>query len=113
MRALYANKKRKSMQTAITYLTHPTVGRIVLFMPAKKPRAADQTGPQTLQEAVIYFSAPDGAPRFVAALKWPDGVPVCPTCGQARTTFLSTRHIWKCLNCRKQFSVKVGTIFED
>ena len=27
--------------------------------------------------------------------------------------FLATRKIWKCRSCRKQFSVKVGTIFED
>jgi transposase-like protein len=82
-------------------------------MPAKTPRTADQTGPQTLLEAVTYFADPDVSLRFVAALKWPGGKPVCPTCGQGRNTFLSTRRIWKCLNCGKQFSVKVGTIFED
>ncbi len=28
-------------------------------------------------------------------------------------SFLKTRLMWKCLDCQKQFSVKVGTIFED
>ncbi len=27
--------------------------------------------------------------------------------------FLKTRRIWKCSTCRKQFSVKAGTVFED
>jgi transposase-like protein len=69
--------------------------------------------PKTLLEAVKYFSDKTVALRFVAALKWPNGVPVCPRCEATETSFLSTRQLWKCLGCKKQFSVKVGTIFED
>ena len=34
-------------------------------------------------------------------------------CRDADPSFLSTRRIWKCKACKNQFSVKVGTIFED
>ncbi|MBA3555294.1 MAG: IS1 family transposase, partial [Gemmatimonadales bacterium] len=37
----------------------------------------------------------------------------CPRCGSDKNSFLSTRRIWKCKGCGKQFSVKLGTIFED
>lgn len=70
--------------------------------------------PQTLLEAVRYFDDPDVCVDFVAKLRWPDG-PVCPTCGGTEHSYLTTRRLWKCKNkeCHKQFSVKVGTIFED
>ncbi|MEJ7811175.1 MAG: IS1595 family transposase [Gemmatimonadaceae bacterium] len=68
--------------------------------------------PNTLLEAVRYFAAPDASLQFVAALRWPDGV-TCPVCEGRDVSFLSTRRIWKCKGCKKQFSVKLGTIFED
>jgi len=46
-------------------------------------------------------------------VKWPKGEPICPRCGSKRNSFLKTRLMWKCLECKKQYSVKVGTIFED
>ncbi len=77
-------------------------------MDAKNP------APQTLLEAVTYFADPDVALEFVAKLRWPNG-PVCPKCQGTSVLFLSTRRIWKCRakGCKKQFSAKVGTIFED
>ena len=74
--------------------------------------AAKTRAPKTLLEAVKYFSDKDVALRFVADLKWPDGA-VCPRCESKDVTFLKTRQLWKCKGCKKQFSVKVGTIFED
>ncbi|HEX2049015.1 MAG TPA: IS1595 family transposase [Actinomycetota bacterium] len=68
--------------------------------------------PTTLLEAVRYFSDLDGATAFVAKLRWPDG-PVCPSCGHREHSYLTTRRLWKCKACKRQFSVKVGTIFED
>jgi transposase-like protein len=70
--------------------------------------------PKTLLEAIRYFSDLDVATEFVARLRWPDG-PVCPRCGlvDPKHYFLKTRRLWKCRSCKKQFSVKVGTIFED
>ena len=67
--------------------------------------------PQNLLEAVRYFSDPDVCVEYVAKLRWPDG-PVCPSCDGAEHSFLTTRRLWKCKACKRQFSVKVGTIFE-
>jgi len=38
---------------------------------------------------------------------------VCPRCQGTDHSFLTTRRIWKCKGCKRQFSVRVGTIFED
>jgi transposase-like protein len=67
--------------------------------------------PQTLLEAIRYFSDLDLCNEFVAGLRWPNG-PVCPRCGSVEHSYLTTRRVWKCKACKKQFSVKVGTIFE-
>ena len=45
-------------------------------------------------------------------LRWPNGVE-CPLCAGQKVSYLSTRRIWKCLTCKKQFSVKVGSLMED
>ena len=74
--------------------------------------ATKSPAPQTLLEAVNYFADKHIAHAFVVALRWPNGV-ACPRCGDTAVTFLSTRQVWKCKGCKKQFSVKVGTIFED
>src|SRR6266571_8510269 len=69
--------------------------------------------PETLLEAIRYFSNPDVCLKFFAPIRWPDGV-ACPECGgKDRLSFLATRRIWKCLECKKQFSIKVGTVFEE
>src|SRR5437870_1546449 len=68
--------------------------------------------PATLMEVIRFFSDPATCVQFMAQLRWFDG-PVCPQCGKKRLSFLTTRLMWKCLDCKKQFSVKVGTIFED
>ncbi|HUB77768.1 MAG TPA: IS1595 family transposase, partial [Bryobacteraceae bacterium] len=64
-------------------------------------------------EAIQFFSDPLTCVQFFAALRWDDGQAVCPRCQSKRTSFLTTRLMWKCLDCKKQFSIKVGTIFED
>ena len=71
--------------------------------------------PETLVEALRYFSDPDVCLSFMVQLRWPDGVVRCPTCGSHFVSFISTRRVWTCRENheRKQFSIKVGTIFED
>jgi transposase-like protein len=54
---------------------------------------------------------------WVEARIWPEG-PVCPHCGGvdriSKMGGKSTRiGVYKCYQCRQQFSVKVGTVFED
>jgi transposase-like protein len=69
--------------------------------------------PKTLQEAIIYFSDPERAFIYALNLRWPSKKVVCPRCGHAEHSFIKTRLLWFCKGCKKQFSVKVGTIFED
>ena len=71
--------------------------------------------PETLIEAIRHFSDPDVCLDFMVQLRWPDGNVVCPTCGSDEISFIPTRRIWECKgkHARRQFSIKVGTIFED
>lgn len=69
--------------------------------------------PATLQQAILYFSDKQRALGFLTRFRWPDGKPICPWCGSTENSFVSTRSIWKCKGCKKQFSAKAGTIMED
>lgn len=71
------------------------------------------TEPTTLQEAVVYFQDQDNCLNYLVAHRWPNGV-TCPTCG-GKVGFLATQRRWQCSkrHPKRQFSVKVGTIFED
>jgi transposase-like protein len=69
--------------------------------------------PVTLQQAIVYFSDADRAFRYAVELRWPDARIKCPRCGSDQHSFIKTRRIWFCKGCKKQFTVKVGTIFED
>jgi transposase-like protein len=69
--------------------------------------------PLTLQQAIIYFSDPDRAFQFALNLRFPGGKVVCPRCGSERHSFMKSRRIWECYGCKRQFSIKVGTIMED
>src|SRR5438105_15615832 len=79
---------------------------------------ASKTNPpselKTLTDAIRYFSDSENCFAFAVSLRWPNGV-ICPFCDSTEWGFISTRKMWKCRNkeCGKQFSVRVGTIFED
>jgi transposase-like protein len=68
--------------------------------------------PKTLLEAIQYFSNEQVCIDAVAVMRWPDG-PICPECETGNPYYLKTAKRWKCRECRIQFSVKRGTIFED
>jgi transposase-like protein len=69
--------------------------------------------PRTLQDAIVYFSDRDRAFAYAVNFRWPNGLVACPRCGSEKHSFIKTRRIWMCYGCSKQFSLKVGTIFED
>lgn len=73
---------------------------------------ATENTPDTLLGAITYFADVDVATMFVAGLRWPEGV-TCPHCEGKECPYVASRRIWQCKGCRKQFSVKVGSIFED
>jgi transposase-like protein len=66
-----------------------------------------------------HLRTPQAAIAYLERLRWPNG-PVCPHCGEGerkhyhlKNQSSETRKLWKCAACRKQFTVTVGTIFED
>jgi transposase-like protein len=76
-----------------------------------------------LTEIAKSYHTEDSARAFLEAQRWPDGKPGCPKCGEIGRAYRlqpkegsksSVRKgVWKCGACRKQFTVTVGTIFED
>lgn len=63
------------------------------------------------------FTAPVAAAEYLESIRWPNGA-FCPHCGEAKRvnrlkSKATTRRLWKCYGCRKQFTVMVGTIFES
>lgn len=64
-----------------------------------------------------YFHNEEAAYKYVEGHLWPHG-PVCPHCGETKRVNKmngkATRiGLYKCYACRKQFTVKIGTIFES
>ena len=70
--------------------------------------------PKTLQAAILYFADADNCVKYLADMRWPDGVE-CPTCGRKDARWLANQRKWQCksVHAKRQFSVKVVTIFED
>lgn len=80
--------------------------------------------PETKLEAIRYFADEEKAHAFLVEMRWADGV-VCPHCESKRISNMSvsvvftkkgtktTRRLWNCKDCKKQFTIKVKTIFED
>lgn len=70
---------------------------------------------KTLLDAVKYFSDLDACHHYMVGIKWPDGKVACHKCGGQNIGYIASRRMLQCKSteCRKQFSAKVGTIFED
>ncbi|MDE3155622.1 MAG: transposase, partial [Acidobacteriota bacterium] len=76
---------------------------------------ATDTAPKTLREAILFFADYEHCRQAVEAIRWPDGKVTCPTCGSDHVTYLAKQRRYKCYgkHPKAQFSLKVGTIFED
>lgn len=68
-----------------------------------------------------HFHNKKAARRYLEKIRWSGGISVCPHCGSKNehyelkpktSTSELRRGVWKCKDCRKQFSVTVGTVFE-
>ena len=68
------------------------------------------------------FADPDKAREYLERLRWGKSGPVCPHCGGSEPYALKPKAtsqkpgrkgLYKCKACRKQFTVTVGTVFED
>jgi transposase-like protein len=67
------------------------------------------------------FHDEEAARAYLEAIRWPDG-PICPHCGGVERNSRITSQtpgkgarpgLWFCGDCRAQFTVTVGTVFED
>lgn len=60
------------------------------------------------------FADPQVAHDYFVALRWPNGI-ACPRmgCGSADISAIKNRNAWRCRDCKRHFSVKVNTVFED
>jgi transposase-like protein len=72
------------------------------------------TTPQTLMQAVNYFSDLETAHQFFVNVRWPKGV-VCPVCGSTGAKYNPKYRRFQCnlSHDRRQFTVKTGTVMED
>lgn len=87
------------------------------------------TLPASLREACVYFYSEERSHAFLVQMRWPDGV-CCAHCqstnvgkmveakAKRRTPDATdrqryTRRLWNCKACKRQFTAKTGTIFED
>lgn len=74
-----------------------------------------------LNDIAKSYHDEDSARAFLEKERWPNGEVGCPKCGEIGRAYRLTpkegsktrKGLWKCGACRKQFTVTVGTIFED
>src|SRR5580698_7722584 len=70
---------------------------------------------KTLPELFAAFPSEQSAIDHFTAIRWANGR-FCPLCGNAdaeRIGTLTGTNVHKCYVCRKRFSIRVGTIFQD
>lgn len=63
----------------------------------------------------LFDKIPDehAAHQYLASIRWEHGM-YCPQCGSTRKIHaFSDGKRYKCADCRKQFTVRIGTIFQD
>lgn len=89
-------------------------------MPAKRPPTGTDAD-LNLTTLSHLFVDENAARRFVESKRWPNG-PVCPHCECKEVYALTPKPgskspvrpgVYKCKACRKQFTVRIGTIFEE
>ncbi|HEX8814260.1 MAG TPA: IS1595 family transposase [Terriglobales bacterium] len=76
----------------------------------------------TLLPLIEKIGNEDNARKLLESVRWPEG-PICPHCGELdNATAIKPRPtskkparkgLWQCRGCREQFTVTVGTVFED
>jgi transposase-like protein len=71
--------------------------------------------PKTLQQTIQFFSDYDNCRKFMAFVRWMDGVVRCPRCNSEKITYLEKARLYRCYgdHPKQKFSLKVGTVFED
>lgn len=72
-------------------------------------------GPQTLQQAIQFFSEYENCRQFMISIRWSDGKVRCPYCDSEKVTYLEKARLYRCYgdHPKQKFSLKIGTVFED
>jgi transposase-like protein len=72
-------------------------------------------GPQTLQEAIQFFSNYENCRQFMISVRWSDGKVRCPYCNSEKVTYLEKARLYRCYekHPKQKFSLKIGTVYED
>jgi transposase-like protein len=88
---------------------------------ARKNKPIGTDADLNLASLLPLFMDEEKARRFLESKRWPNG-PVCPHCGSTNVYALTPKPesrrpvrpgIYKCGSCRKQFTVRIGTTFEE
>jgi len=66
----------------------------------------------SLYELIQYFDSEETCREHLKKIRWKNGQ-YCPHCGGVKVYEFKNGKTYKCGYCRKKFSIKVGTIFED
>lgn len=69
--------------------------------------------PKSLLEAIRYYSSEVVCVEFLSSLLWQDGERCCIKCGSTAIYGMRTRPTFKCRDCKKQFSLKSGTVMHN
>jgi transposase-like protein len=66
----------------------------------------------TLLDVQNMFATDEKCREILTRFRWPNGVE-CPRCKSTDNAWLQSRRLFECLACNYQYSVLVGTIFND
>ena len=85
----------------------------------RKQRKAGQAKSDILREIPLACVDELAAVEFIEKQRW-GNTPACPRCGDTYVNKMqdkdgqrNKRYLWRCHGCKKQFTVRIGTIMED
>src|ERR1700691_5177809 len=109
--SVYGSEQAKSLSESI-YIMRSRRALIYLTNPRGKRTIARYRGKAMSDLTAPHFTDDTKAREYLEAIRWPQG-PVCPHCGVIGGHYQlnGTAHrpgLWKCADCREQFSVTVG-----
>lgn len=67
---------------------------------------------KSLTELMVAFQDPQAAIDHFTVVRWGNGQ-FCPHCGHDKVYSLKRKNIYRCAQCKTNFSITVGTIFEN
>jgi len=56
------------------------------------------------------FYSEHACEKILIKIRWPDGF-ICPRCNSMKNSYITTRKVFQCSQCRHQVSITAGTLF--